>query len=478
MGIPTGETDSATDSTRAEFLVTTPLTNLPERNYVLSVVLSDWFGINFDLRAEAGRCTTTIQHKSGGPHVSLAEDVLLKPLDQHNPWLTGSVTWVPHGTVVDPNKIVSFEGFPVFSGSSDGPISSRVDSGVSIRGDLLGTTFALLSGFEESFIPKDEHGRARYADTRLGKADLITHPVVDELAELLWSAIVSLWPRTKGPSRKPKISPTHDIDRLWAYGGGSRTASIAAGVLAGRHKGRAAAMSTARTARSTARAGLDTDPFFSFAKLMDSAEQHGRTSSFYFIPGSTFKARAPLGYYRIGDDRLKALFQSITKRGHTIGIHPSYSAHLNQPQLCKEVDGIRNAATSAGISLDPLGGRHHYLRWDSSASPLLWENAGLHYDSSVGHSDAAGFRAGTSRPYHLWEAGQQRKTTVLERPLILMDATVSTNMGLSGDDPTALAMVELLKRRCRQFDGDFVFLVHNCRLEDDGMSEFYQTCLR
>ena len=96
----------------------------------------------------------------------------------------------------------------------------------------------------------------------------------------------------------------------------------------------------------------------------------------------------------------------------------------------------------------------------------------------MGFVEAAGFRAGTSRPYPLWGDSQSRRVTdVIERPLVLMDATVASYSEQSVDDPVTLDLVARLKQRCQQFGGDFVFLIHNCRVSDRGMRTFYRECL-
>ena len=458
--------------------ISAPSQNLPERTYVLGIVLRDWLGVEFSIAPDPNRTTTTIAFDNSNSEIELEEDVLLSTLGPSNPWLAGSVQWVSAGEVCDPSKVVDLRGIPVMAGNAARVLTQSRDAGVHIKGDLLGTVFALLSGFEEAFTGVDEYGRARYVESRLGKANLIEHPVVDELTEVLWSAITALWPRIPRLRPQPRIVPTHDIDNLWAMGGGGPIASLAAGAIHARRNGLSAGGSHARLARKSRKNLAAMDPFFCFEELMDVAEEHQRVSSFFFIPGGTPRARVPMGYYRIGDKRLAPIFRSIHERGHVIGIHPSWASYRNPRQLASEVDALRRATASAGVEVNQLGGRQHYLLWDSQRSPAVWEQAKLSYDSSVGYAEVAGFRAGTSRSYPLWEADERRATTVLERPLIIMDATVTNNMGLHADSHDAIELVARLKRRCSQFGGDFVFLVHNNRLVDPGMRTFYRECLR
>ena len=68
--------------------------------------------------------------------------------------------------------------------------------------------------------------------------------------------------------------------------------------------------------------------------------------------------------------------------------------------------------------------RFHYLSYDSLITPGVISCAGFSNDSTVGYSSNAGFRAGTSFPFFLWDWQTSSSTDVLEFPLHVMDVAI------------------------------------------------------
>src|SRR5438034_9603576 len=60
----------------------------------------------------------------------------------------------------------------------------------------------------------------------------------------------------------------------------------------------------------------------------------------------------------------------------------------------------------------------HWLYW-SEDSPVILEDGGFPYDSTVGYKDAIGYRAGTSQVYK-----PLQPTRILELPLHVMDTAL------------------------------------------------------
>jgi hypothetical protein len=67
---------------------------------------------------------------------------------------------------------------------------------------------------------------------------------------------------------------------------------------------------------------------------------------------------------------------------------------------------------------ETAGVRMHWLYW-SEDSPVILEDGGFPYDSTVGYNDAIGYRAGTSQVYKPLEASR-----ILELPLQVMDTAL------------------------------------------------------
>lgn len=81
--------------------------------------------------------------------------------------------------------------------------------------------------------------------------------------------------------------------------------------------------------------------------------------------------------------------------------------------------------------LDPLGvdpvNRFHYLCFDPYYTPTVLEKAGIVYDFSLGFNDQVGFRRSTCTPYYLWKWDEQKMSTTIEIPLIIMDVSLFGN---------------------------------------------------
>jgi hypothetical protein len=309
----------------------------------------------------------------------------------------------------------------------------------------------------------------------LGRRELSGRPVVDEQVAVLQAAMTRLWPRLAHRTRRFRSVPTHDIDRLRRYG---TTLGSAPYTVFGRLRaeGPRSALAAGKGVIDVHLRGHD-DPFFSFDRLMDESESSGAVSSFNFIPRYRPRDGTPPSRYSMRSRLVAGVLRRIVERGHTIGIHPGYDSFDDPGALGHDVDAIRSAVAAAGADPACLGGRHHYLRWDPQRSPGWWDAAGLAYDSSFGFAEVPGFRAGTSRPYRLWDHVEGRATSVEERPLIWMDASIFAvdPAGLQSDAVLTDALE--LKQQCRRHGGDFTFLMHNDGYAAPGGQHAYRTLL-
>ncbi|MEA1048991.1 hypothetical protein U5801_04080 [Lamprobacter modestohalophilus] len=66
--------------------------------------------------------------------------------------------------------------------------------------------------------------------------------------------------------------------------------------------------------------------------------------------------------------------------------------------MSHSVQTLRRVPDDEGIDQPSLGGRQHFLRWETSATARLWDANGLDYDSTLSYADRPGFRCGTCRP--------------------------------------------------------------------------------
>src|SRR5690606_3396778 len=132
------------------------------------------------------------------------------------------------------------------------------------------------------------------------------------------------------------------------------------------------------------------DPFFTFDWYLDTCEKAGHRAAFYFI--SDHSAGDIDGNYQIDAPPVLDLLAKIAARGHEVGLHGSYNSFRDPQQLRREKQRLEVACRKAGLDIEIIGSRQHYLRWDSGQTPDHLNDAGFQYDTSGSFADRPGFR--------------------------------------------------------------------------------------
>ncbi len=457
-------------------LVRCPPDYLPERQYVLDLVLAEWLGLEYHM--DSGRGSRTTIELVGDPRageLTLPDVLFATPTED---WLTErSMPAVPLARIqvgpipaaggapngLPPDGLPAGE-IPVLFGDPGAQQAAwqATAAGGSVSVDIFGSVFFLLSRYEEVVRPaRDLHERFPGAASLAATEEFLERPIVDEYVDLLWSAMHALWPALVRRPSTFRLRLTHDVDWPWAAMG-QRIGTVAravAGDLLRRHD----PVLAAQRARSLvdARAGrIDRDPFNTFDFLMDTSERHGLRSTFYFMAGRT-NPRID-GNYRLSDPPVADLLRRIHDRGHEVGLHASYGTHRSAELTQAELEGLRAACRAVGFDQATWGVRQHYLRFDNPDTWRSQELAGIDHDSTLGFADRIGFRAGTCREYPVFDLLEHRTLRLRERPLVAMDATLFAHLGLELDD--AARRTRAVVAVCRRHRGDAVLLYHNSSL--------------
>jgi hypothetical protein len=342
----------------------------------------------------------------------------------------------------------------------DGSLFRAEPGRVSFGLDFFGAAFFLLTRYEELACPvRDDHGRFPAHASLAGRCNVIERPVVDEYAEVVWAAMQRLWPRLvrRDGDRRPCL--THDVDRPFGTDRPLARQLRSAGadlvlrrdpVLAGRR------LMAALRGRS---GGVVSDPFDTFDWLMDVSERYGTRSAFYFVAGRTDVRMDPR--YSVDDPRIRRLLRRIANRGHEVGLHASYGSYRSTEAVRREFEALRRAAEAEGVRQEIWGGRQHFLRWEAPTTWQVWEDAGLAYDSTVGFADQAGFRAGTSSEFRVFNLRTRTALRLRERPLALMDGTLFGRRYMHLSHAAATRVAARIAGRSRVCGGSPVLLWHN-----------------
>lgn len=318
-----------------------------------------------------------------------------------------------------------------------------------LESDIIAATFFLLTRWEE-WISKtrDKHDRFPDKENYLIRNGIYKRAVVNEyidfLKELIEKNINSNIVYTTGY----KAFITHDVDELYRFKPSIKWIKAVASEIILRKNPISALKVFFRGLLSNL--GLSLDDSQTFDYLMDISEKNNLTSYFYFIPGESGEKDFR---YSVSSKPSKDLITKINKRGHVVGIHPSYRSKEQKEYFNTEVNRL-NALSSKTIT----EGRHHYLRMNYPETMDYWEDNQLKTDSSLGFIDHAGFRAGMCFEYPVYNLNKRQKMNLIQRPLITMEVALNRN---NTSYEEFKKEIKGLVKTTRKHQGNFVFLWHN-----------------
>ncbi len=367
---------------------------------------------------------------------------------------------------------------PVLLGA---PTATRDSEGnVVFDFDILGTIFLCLSRYEECVLStRDLHDRFPASASFMNAHNLIERPLVDEYTEVLWNALKLQCPDLARKETNPRVHLSCDVDHLRDPAAHSlprllkRVASISVG-----KSDSGGIIANVRRHLDVKLNGLQADSYQkSIICMMDDAEQYGHHLTFFFIPKTTDAAMD-------GDNRpehmhTQEVMQAINERGHEIGVHPGYQTYMDPTQFKQSISHFREQLDVLGITHAQLGSRQHYLRWATDTTPRLCEDNGVFYDSSLGFAQRAGFRCGTSHDFSMYDLKSRVPLSLLQRPLILMDATLlRTTYNKSACLQDDVEHIKILRKQCLHYGGNFNVLWHNSSFTHPRTKSLYAAAIK
>jgi hypothetical protein len=437
----------------------------PERQYILSILLKEFLGLDFVIQ-------TTERHEiyisiDDERSLTIADGLFAIPKEQwlqtismpKQPLKVWDISKTPIKAVtVEPYIPVIFGSDPAFS-----DFFSFSATKIYLGLDIFGSAFFMLTRYEEVVKPDQDQYECFPAVASLAYQEgFLDRPIVNEYLEILWWCLNYLSPRLERKHREFQVRLSHDVDdpfeltpfrmKRWLRRSVGdliirRDLPLAASLII---NGCFAAL------------GLPyRDRLNTFDWLMEQSEAIGVKSAFYFICGgySLFEPN-----YHINSSVIRKLIEHILSRGHEVGLHPSYYTYLQPDKLKVEANTLRCMLIEEGVLQTTIGGRQHYLRWKAPDTWQHWEECDLAYDSSLGYNESVGFRCGICYEYPVFNVKTRQVLKLRERPLIIMECSMlsSISMGLSYDN--AWLEIEKLLHYCQLFKGDFTLLWHNSEL--------------
>ena len=355
------------------------------------------------------------------------------------------------------------------------PLIEHDERGASLHYDVLGLAYWMLSRLEEvESTMLDPHQRFPAEASHAFRHGYLERPIVDEWFEILGGIIRLTWPQLPLREHRYEMRLSHDVDTPARYAMISPfrlAAMMVLDLLRNKDRDRGALLRAPWIWASSRNKIHERDPFNTFDWIMEQSEEIGLCNAFYFICGHTDPRRD--GHYYPEHPAIATLMRRIHARGHEIGLHPSFNTYLNPKALRTEADRLRQACERADVRQDGIGGRMHYLRWQTPTTLHGLESAGLVYDTTLGWAKHPGFRCGTCHEYQAFDPVQGKALNLRLRPLIVMESTVMHDLRPSTVDKTEMRLLPLIEA-CRRVGGSFTLLWHNTMLEHPHQRHLYQ----
>ncbi len=317
--------------------------------------------------------------------------------------------------------------------------------------DMFAATFFMLTRWEE-YVNKnrDSHNRFSATESLAYKQGFLNRPIVNEYVEELKKLLLELDESIVFIKREYQLFLTHDVDELYMYKSWEQIFRMGLGDIV---KRRSFTLAIERVAEYfLIKREKINDPFDTFDWLMDKSEAVGVKSRFYFMSGgvTSYDNR-----YKIDEPKSLKLIEKIKRRGHIIGIHPSYNAFNDSKQFKKELDLLEKT-----VGEKITEGREHYLRFEVPTTWQVWEDNGMCIDSTCGYADKEGFRCGTGDEFSVFNVLTRKKLRLKERPLVVMDSSMF--------DYNTYSYEEAKKKNdtMKKVTNSFTLLWHNSYIKD------------
>lgn len=376
------------------------------------------------------------------------------------------------------DNIVEFENIPVlFPVSDDAKPYTLQDGKVRFNHDLLKSAFYLLSGFQE--VAKsdevDKWGRFKYESSLQYKLNCVHKPLVNYYFQWIIEALVEYGKlydiniERRMPFGRMALHLSHDIDLL-RFQSFRKTAYRILQLLFLKPK-QQSWKSVVKSLLSTAKYYFKTEdaenPYWSFAKILNTERYFGFKSSWYFLMKDGGPHDAD---YTWDDADVREMMKKLTELSQEVGLHASIKASKD-PNILKQSFNKLQEITENEI----VGNRMHYLTIDFPNTFKLLQETGLKYDCSMGFSKAEGFRNGYCFPYRPWDFENSKMYDLWEIPLVAMDATMFGHNNRTYED--AFNLMETLLNEATRFNGIFSLLWHNSMFDEftnPGILKFYE----
>ncbi len=315
---------------------------------------------------------------------------------------------------------------------------STQDSGARASGDIVYSTYVVVSGALEQHDERDAWGGVLGAKSSLKRLNLLERPLVADYCRHLQRLLQCAGLQHRGVARWPvgkrfAIAISHDVDFPFSR----PTAKFQAKRFARdfqRGEWKSAQNKMLSLFKTMALQGMrlageaKSDPNFCFERWRQLLSKLNARSCFYVAAVSSAdrgSCKDDVDYdYR--DRAMVGAMRECIDEGFEIGLHASINAKQDPQRMASERELLESVLDGYRLR----GVRHHYWSMDSQFPERTLRShaeAGFCYDSSFGLNDAPGFRRGICWPFTPFDRERVEAVPILEVPPTLMDGAIFSN---------------------------------------------------
>ena len=318
--------------------------------------------------------------------------------------------------------------------------------------DVFSAVFYMLSRYEE-YLPfkPDRYGRFEAESSLAGRENFLEIPVVDLWLNDLRKKIIEWFPGQHLVKGKFEFIPTSDVDHPYAVLHRSIFRTL------GGHWRAFVGTGTDLKWRRAVLKGKSKDPFDTFDDIEWLHSRYNMNPVLFFLCAPYAK------YDKSISPRSKAFARLVRKTADfaRIGIHPSYRSNRNVKILGREISALESITGEK-----PQASRQHYLKLSLPGTYRNLLGEGIREDYSMGFVSAAGFRAGTCRPFYFYDLEKEKETDLKLFPFQLMDRSLKDYMGLSSEE--AYQTIRQMVDRVHGVAGTLISIWHTDTFSDYG----------
>ncbi len=317
--------------------------------------------------------------------------------------------------------------------------------------DIFSSVFYLVSRYEEylSFNP-DKFGRFKAKDSLAFQHNFLEKPVVDIWIDSFRDQLRKKFPNLTFKSPAFDVILTYDIDVAFKYKGRSlgRTLGSALKDIMGFN------LRTLKERLQTLFASKK-DPWDVYDDLEKIISENGFSSIFFFLLAEKSKHDKNLHY----ENREMKKLVNYVKTFSGIGIHPSFYTSSNPEKFLTEKERLEK------ISAEKITkSRQHFLKFRMPETFNSLLSAGITEDYSMAFPEAAGFRAGTSKPFNFYDVKNEKATQLRLFPVTFMEGNFMTKNTMANE--SIWECIAALIDEVKKVDGTFISIWHNHTISD------------